>query len=82
MKYFLILMLSFSLTEGKASNENLTFDKKDSFQTITMDSAVDYAKGAIRKYLESRPTSVDSVEGIHQWWIVWLLSRKASKLPY
>ena len=27
--------------------------------------------GAIRKYLDERPESTDTLEGIHFWWINW-----------
>lgn len=72
MKFFLILMLSIFLTEGKASNENLAFAPKDTIQTeATTHDDIAYAKESIRRYLETRPNSADTLEGIHQWWINW-----------
>jgi len=65
-------MLSLFLTEGKASNEILDFAQKNTMQTeaTSLDEIV-YAKESIRRYLETRPNSADTLEGIHQWWINW-----------
>jgi hypothetical protein len=35
------------------------------------DRLVAFAESAIRDYLVSRPESVDTLEGIHRWWIAW-----------
>lgn len=32
---------------------------------------IDHAAAAIMAYLQRRPDSADTVEGIHQWWIDW-----------
>lgn len=32
---------------------------------------VAYAEQAIREFLERRPDSADTLEGIHRWWIDW-----------
>ncbi|ALU89492.1 hypothetical protein Hrubri_2307 [Herbaspirillum rubrisubalbicans M1] len=30
-----------------------------------------FAKSEITRYLQARPHSMDTAEGIHQWWIMW-----------
>ena len=32
---------------------------------------IDYAISAIRNFLQERPDSADTLEGIHSWWIRW-----------
>lgn len=32
---------------------------------------IDYAISAIRRFLQERPDSADTLEGIHSWWIRW-----------
>ena len=32
---------------------------------------IDYAISAIRNFLQERPDSADTLEGIHGWWIRW-----------
>ncbi|WP_314436400.1 hypothetical protein [Massilia timonae] len=34
-------------------------------------NAVDFAERAILSYLEQRPASADTTEGIHHHWIAW-----------
>lgn len=34
-------------------------------------TAIDFAEHAIIGYLQQRPTSADTAEGIHYWWISW-----------
>ncbi len=32
---------------------------------------IEFAKDAIRRFLEMRPDAADTLEGIHRWWIDW-----------
>ncbi|GGX38651.1 hypothetical protein [Undibacterium squillarum] len=32
---------------------------------------IDFAMGEIRRFLQARPDSADTLEGIHRWWIRW-----------
>ncbi|MFD0726567.1 hypothetical protein [Lysobacter brunescens] len=32
---------------------------------------IEFAKDAIRRFLERRPEAADTLEGIHHWWIDW-----------
>lgn len=34
-------------------------------------TAIDFAETAILGYLQHRPTSADTAEGVHHWWISW-----------
>ncbi len=38
---------------------------------MTEDPTVEYAISAIRRFLNERPNSADTLEGIHRWWIRW-----------
>lgn len=38
---------------------------------MTSDETIDFAITAIRHFLDARPDSADTLEGIHRWWIHW-----------
>lgn len=38
---------------------------------MTDDHTIEYAITAIRRFLDERPDSADTLEGIHRWWIRW-----------
>ncbi len=35
------------------------------------ENLVQFAADAIEIYLNAHPDSADTIEGIHQWWILW-----------
>ncbi|WP_222846709.1 hypothetical protein [Chitinolyticbacter meiyuanensis] len=35
------------------------------------DALIDYVAQAICRYLQQRPASADTLEGVHAWWIEW-----------
>jgi hypothetical protein len=36
-----------------------------------MDDLLRFARNEIAHYVDARPDSADTLEGIHQWWIQW-----------
>jgi hypothetical protein len=38
---------------------------------MMQDQELEFARNAIRSYLQARPSSADTAEGIHQFWIRW-----------
>lgn len=38
---------------------------------MTDNATIEYAISAIRRFLDERPGSADTLEGIHRWWIPW-----------
>ncbi|BBB70085.1 hypothetical protein UNDYM_5832 [Undibacterium sp. YM2] len=38
---------------------------------MMQDQELEFARSAIRSYLQTRPASADTAEGIHQFWIRW-----------
>lgn len=38
---------------------------------MSMEHLLRFAKDAIARYVEVRPDSADTLEGIHHWWIQW-----------
>jgi hypothetical protein len=38
---------------------------------MSMEDLLRFAKDAIVHYVEARPESADTLEGIHHWWIQW-----------
>ena len=36
-----------------------------------MDDLLRFAQNEISQYVDARPDSADTLEGIHQWWIQW-----------
>lgn len=74
MKIFLILLLIIFSTAGITSEEKrIRPNPKPNQEIIAQaeESKVIFAMESIIRYLDEYPLAIDTLEGVHTWWIEW-----------
>lgn len=74
MKLFVVLILVLLSMGSMASQERRAqpqYDPRHENVTETNNTEVVFAVNSIERYLDDYPTAMDTLEGIHCWWIEW-----------